>query len=121
MANKEKNWRGVIKNKVLLRIMDVIDNYENGETAKFLRQIGIDRSTYNTWMSRDNTPAIDMLVKIKKAYGVSLDWLVCGDGDIGEFDGKGSSEQSIESRVEELEKKYQKLIDKLSSKVIKKK
>jgi len=136
MARKAKNWKEIIKNPILLRIIQLIDECEGGSVPKFLSKTGIDKGMYYICLERDTPPKIDTFVKIKNAYNVSLDWLICGDGKVGESVKpvkKGSLEQTsdlamknakLEGRIEELEKKvleYRKLIDKLSSKTPKKK
>jgi len=137
MAKKAKNWKEILKTPILLRIIQIIDEREDGSVPKFILRTGIDKGTYYICLERDSAPKIDTLVKIKNAYGISLDWLVCGDGEVRELGVKISPEPTLESatknaklegRIEELEKKVQeykdlscKLLDKLPSKTLNKK
>jgi len=137
MAKKSKNWREIVSNATLIRILDLIDEREGGNTPHFYKKTDISSGAFCTCLKRDSLPKVEMLLKVRSAYGVTLDWLVCGDGDLKEFSEKGSSGQTLESaakiaklegRNEELEKKVQeykdlscKLLDKLPSKTLNKK
>jgi len=127
MARKAKNWKEILKDPIILRILEIIDKYENGSVPKFISKTGIDKGTYYICLERDSAPKVDTLVKIKYAYNISLDWLICGDGEISECvksspDESTTKNAKLEGRIEELEKKVQeykdqnsKLLDKLSS------
>lgn len=122
MAKKGRDWEKEVTNEVLLRIMRLVKDREGGKLSGFSKKTEIDKATYYTWLDRNNTPTVDMLIRICTVYGVSLDWLVFGDGKVGETVKKGSPKQTFESatkiaklegRIQELEKKvleYRKLI-----------
>jgi transcriptional regulator with XRE-family HTH domain len=82
MAKKSQNLEDGVKNITLQRIIWLIKDREGGILSRFLAKIGTTTATYYSWVNRDSQPKLDFLVKIRDAYGVTLDWLA-GDGQDG--------------------------------------
>ena len=55
-------------------------------------QLGVSRQAVSRWESGDTTPSVDKLKTLARIYGVSLDWLLKGQGAI--HPELASSEQS---------------------------
>jgi len=109
MARKGKDWKKLLTNEVLLRIIQIVDERENGIIANFASKTEIDESTLYVCLDRDSTPKVDTLVKIRNTYGISLDWLICGSDDIKKSGKKDLPKQTLESRIEKLEKDVKQL------------
>jgi transcriptional regulator with XRE-family HTH domain len=60
-----------------LRAARVTAGFETN--ADLAREIGVEAETYNRWERGETEPGLASLSKIRRATGVSLDWLVAGD------------------------------------------
>jgi DNA-binding phage protein len=106
MSKKGKNWRETVSNAILLRILDIIDGRENGSAAQFYKKTGISSGAFCTCLRRDSTPKIEMLMAVRSAYSVSLDWLVCGDSAVVVATTAANASTSyLQGRIEELQAK----------------
>lgn len=47
--------------------------------ADFCREIGVDRNIYNPFEKAKRRMTIDVALKIRARFGISLDWIYCGD------------------------------------------
>jgi transcriptional regulator with XRE-family HTH domain len=47
--------------------------------AEFCRQIGVERNLYNPFEKGRRRITIDVAMKIRDRYGVTLDWIYAGD------------------------------------------
>ena len=47
--------------------------------AEFCRQIGVQRNLYNPFEKGRRRITIDVATEIRDRYGISLDWIYCGD------------------------------------------
>lgn len=56
------------------RIMELRERYSIDKT-EFAKRIGVDKSTITRYEDGDRQPTLDVLLKIKQRFGVSLDWL----------------------------------------------
>lgn len=62
------------------RIMELREKY-NIDKTEFAKRIGVDKSTITRYEDGDRQPTLDVLLKIKQVFGVSLDWLAGFDTD----------------------------------------
>lgn len=46
--------------------------------AEFARMLGISQSVYSKYERGETEPSLEILVKLSKRFGKSLDWLVLG-------------------------------------------
>jgi len=49
--------------------------------GEFAERIKVDQSTVQVWEGRNKVPKGDILQRIREAFGVSIDWLLTGEGD----------------------------------------
>ena len=47
--------------------------------AEFCRQIGVERNLYNPFEKGRRRITIDVAMKIRDRYGITLDWIYAGD------------------------------------------
>jgi transcriptional regulator with XRE-family HTH domain len=47
--------------------------------AEFCRQVGVERNLYNPFEKGRRRITIDVAMKIRDRYGVTLDWIYAGD------------------------------------------
>lgn len=66
-------------NDVLKRI-EILRIERDLSAKQIIDSIGIDKSTYSTWKSKDRTPDANNLVKIARFFNVSTDYLLTGEG-----------------------------------------
>lgn len=64
------------------RVQAIIDNHGLSK-SEFARQLDINSSNFTTALKNNKVPR-STLVKINKTFGVSLDWLITGNGDMYE-------------------------------------
>lgn len=82
MAHSSKSRKDSVTNDILLRILQLIEEREKGLLPRFCKNTGIDANALYRCLERGSTPKVDTLVRIRNAYNVSLDWLVCGIGEV---------------------------------------
>ncbi|WP_085600760.1 MULTISPECIES: helix-turn-helix domain-containing protein [unclassified Pseudomonas] len=73
---------------VLERLMTV---FSVGSDSELARKLGVNRQTLGSWRSRQTIPYA-LCVKVSEAEGVSLDWLLAGEGVML----RGNSAQGVE-------------------------
>ena len=61
------------------RIESLYDDKSSAPKAAFAKKIGINVSTIDTW-SNSKLPSGRILKRIKDEFGVSIDWLLTGEG-----------------------------------------
>ena len=66
-------------NDVLKRI-EILRIERDLSAKQIIDAIGVDKSTYSTWKSKDRTPDASNLVKIARFFSVSTDYLLTGEG-----------------------------------------
>lgn len=80
--------------------------------SDLVNTLKIPDSTVRAWFSRDTMPAADVCYKVAKYLGVSVEYLLTGEDSEEEKEGKTSTS---ESKVSELEEKYNNLTDEAKS------
>jgi len=60
------------------RIKYLREKYDLNKT-EFAKRIGVDRTTITRYESGEIAPILEIMLKIKKEFGVSLDWLAGDD------------------------------------------
>lgn len=60
------------------RIKFIRGNLTQGQ---FAEKIKVDQSTVQVWEGKNKVPKGDILKRIREAFGVSIDWLLTGEGD----------------------------------------
>jgi len=68
MTPKNAGWR-------LLRTREALELSQ----AEFCRQIGVERNLYNPFEKGRRRITIDVAMKIRDRYGITLDWIYAGD------------------------------------------
>ena len=68
-------------------------NFSQTELAK---QLGASRTIVGNYERNENTPSIDMILKLAKVFNVSLDYLV-GEGQLANYD------KEVLKRIEDIE------------------
>ena len=76
------------------------------------RAINIPDQTIRNWFGRESYPSADVCYKVAKYLGVSVEYLLTGEDSEEEKEGKTSTS---ESKVSELEEKYNNLTDEAKS------
>ncbi|PSU34982.1 phage repressor protein CI [Photobacterium lutimaris] len=71
--------------------------------------IGVSNGTMSTWRTRNQTP-FEIAVRVHLASGVSLKWLLLGEGDM--YDSSKSAEESNQAQLPYAELEYGELTDK---------
>ena len=62
------------------RLKSVIDEKTGGKHTVFAKKAGIPASTFQSYMS-ERIPHPEHLIRIFETFGVSIDWLLTGEGD----------------------------------------
>ena len=65
------------------RLKELAGDY--GSWAKFIRRLGIKRTTANAWARHRRLPSVPevaLLIHIARETNVSLDWLLLGEGNM---------------------------------------
>lgn len=47
--------------------------------SQFCAQIGVDKNVYNPFEKGKRRITLDVALKIRARFGISLDWIFCGD------------------------------------------
>jgi transcriptional regulator with XRE-family HTH domain len=68
-------------------------NFSQTELAK---QLGASRTIVGNYERNENTPSIDMILKLSKVFNVSVDYLV-GEGQLANYD------KEVLKRIEDIE------------------
>lgn len=72
---------------------------ENGLTGlEMAKKLGVNKSTVTRYETGEITPSIDMLIKIRETFGVTIDWLTGVDTE-GEDKYIPAVKKSIESGI----------------------
>lgn len=58
----------------------VHDRFDGNQT-EFSKDLGVTKQKANNWMVGVCAPDLEMVGKIAKKYGLSLDWMIGGDVD----------------------------------------
>jgi len=82
---------------VLERLMTVFAVDSDSELA---RKLDVNRQTLGSWRSRQSIPYA-LCVNVSEAEGVSLDWLLTGEGRMLRGDAVGNAELSVISPQED--------------------
>ena len=56
-------------------------NEQGVKRSKMLADLGIPSSTFSTWKKKDADPDIKTLIKLAEYFGVSMDYILTGDGE----------------------------------------
>ena len=68
-------------NDILLRIRKLITEKNISDSA-FAKSIGLIQSTFSSFFQRNSIPKADIMRNISDEYGVNLNWLITGEGEM---------------------------------------
>ncbi len=68
----------------------------NLSQTELAKQLGASRTIVGNYERNENTPSIDMILKLAKVFNVSLDYLV-GEGQLANYD------KEVLKRIEDIE------------------
>jgi hypothetical protein len=71
-------WEDRCKSGALLRILQVIREWEGDSIPQFCKKTGIDDSALYLCLERDSVPKVDAIAKICNTYNISSDWIIMG-------------------------------------------
>ena len=57
--------------KMIFKVSDSVNN--------FALALGINRAVVYRWISGETLPSVKTLIRIRKMYGVSIDWILTGE------------------------------------------
>lgn len=69
----------------------------NLSQTELAKQLGASRTIVGNYERNENTPSIDMILKLAKVFNVSVDYLV-GEGQLANYD------KEVLKRIEDIEK-----------------
>ena len=79
----KKGPRSPISRDGLSKRLQVIEKQYRSR-AEALRAYGIPKTTYDKWIKGISSPSVETLAGIAELAGVTLDWLVLGEGNVPE-------------------------------------
>lgn len=67
------------------RLLEIIDEFEDGNKSKFAREIGASSGNLGIWLrqakrGKEIYPSASVLYRILKRYSVNINWLLTGEG-----------------------------------------
>jgi hypothetical protein len=63
------------------RLLMIVDLCADGNDAKFAREAGIVQGTFHNY-THGRIPNVDSLINIRNRYGVNINWLLTGEGEM---------------------------------------
>lgn len=75
------NMQYITKTSISDRIQRLIDEYEGGVKTAFANKTGMGESRIRTYLN-GTQPTAEALEKIVRAYAISSEWLITGEGDM---------------------------------------
>ncbi len=84
------------------RLYELVEDFCYGKPTVFAQKAGIPKGTFYGYLN-NGIPHIDKLVRIREQFGISIDWIITGEGD--KLISTSATNSSIEI-PEELENFY---------------
>jgi DNA-binding XRE family transcriptional regulator len=79
------NFRGVYEDSINGRIKSLLDFHpktqERTTRCALAEHLGVTPQHVSMWAAGKRTPGVKYIPSIAKYFGVSCDWLLCGDSD----------------------------------------
>jgi len=63
-------------------------------------EVGISKGAFDRIWNKETVPSAELLVRIQKATGVSIDWLLTGEGPVRKWDDSDSIEPVLQAIAE---------------------
>lgn len=70
---------------------------KNWSQTELAKEIKVSRTIVGNYERNENTPSIEVLLKIAKTFGVSVDYLI-GEGEVSSYD------KTVLQRINDIEK-----------------